>query len=255
MNTYFADLQNKTVIVTGGSKGIGKEIALSFARLNANVIILGRNQKALDHALNDLQAIHKNNKAFQVDVNDLKNVKNIVAKIIDYYGTVDVLVNNAGINIPKPAIEVTEEDWDQVIDTNLKSLFFISQAFAKQLIKQKSGGRIINIASQMSFVGYYKRAAYCSSKGGVVQLTKALAVEWAAHKINVNAVAPTFIETELTSKMFEDEDFKKDVESRILLGKLPKAEDISGAVLYLASNLANFVTGETIKVDGGWTAI
>jgi NAD(P)-dependent dehydrogenase (short-subunit alcohol dehydrogenase family) len=255
MNTYFADLQNKTVIVTGGSKGIGKEIALSYARLNANVIILGRNQKALNQALIEIQAIHKNSKAFQVDVNDLKNVQNIVTKIIDLYGTVDVLVNNAGINIPKPAIEVTEEDWDQVIDTNLKSLFFISQAVAKQMMKQESGGRIINIASQMSFVGYYKRAAYCSSKGGVVQLTKALAVEWAAHKINVNAVAPTFIETELTSKMFEDEDFKKDVESRILLGKLPKAEDISGAVLYLASNLANFVTGETIKVDGGWTAI
>jgi len=255
MNTYFTDLQNKTVIVTGGSKGIGKEIALSFARLKANVIILGRNQKSLDQAQIELQAIHKNNIAFQVDVNDLKNVQNIVTKIIDFYGTVDVLVNNAGINIPKPAIEVTEEDWDQVIDTNLKSLFFISQAVAKQMMKQESGGRIINIASQMSFVGYYKRAAYCSSKGGVVQLTKALAVEWAAHKINVNAVAPTFIETELTAKMFEDEDFKKDVESRILLGKLPKAEDISGAVLYLASNLANFVTGETIKVDGGWTAI
>jgi len=255
MNPYFSDLQNKTVIVTGGSKGIGKEIALSFARLNANVIILGRNQKALDQALIELQAIHRHNKAFQVDVNDIKGVQKIVAKIIEYYGTVDVLVNNAGINIPKPAIEVTEEDWDKVIDTNLKSLFFISQAVAKQMIKQESGGRVINIASQMSFVGYYKRAAYCSSKGGVVQLTKALAVEWATHKINVNAVAPTFIETELTSKMFEDEEFKKDVESRILLGKLPKSGDISGAVLYLASNLANFVTGETIKVDGGWTAI
>ena len=122
-------------------------------------------------------------------------------------------------------------------------------------MRNQKNGKIINIASQMAFVGYYNRAAYCSSKGGLVQLTKALAVEWAKLGINVNAVAPTFIETELTAKMFEDEDFKRDVENRILLKGLSQPKDISGAVLYLASDLANFVTGETLKVDGGWTAI
>ncbi|MBU8792153.1 SDR family oxidoreductase [Oceanobacillus caeni] len=254
MSTYFSDLQKKTVIVTGGSKGIGKDIALSFSRLGANVIIIGRNEKDLNQTLSELNVFQGNHKAVQADVNDITHVKKIVDNIVRDYGAVDVLVNNAGINIPKEALEVTEQDWDKVIDTNLKALFFFSQAVAKYMVEQKSG-RIINIASQMSFVGYIKRAAYCSSKGGVVQLTKALAVEWAPYHINVNAVAPTFIETELTSKMFEDEDFKKDVKSRILFDELPKPHDISGAVLYLASNLSNFVTGETIKVDGGWTAI
>lgn len=255
MNSYFSDLQNKTVIVTGGSKGIGKDIALSFAKLHSNVIILGRSKDALNQTRLELQEFQGRHKAYQVDVNDITGVRNLVNEVAREFGSIDVLVNNAGINISKPALEVTEEDWDQVLDTNLKATFFFSQAVARHMIDRQKGGRIINIASQMSFVGYVKRAAYCSSKGGVVQLTKALAVEWAKHRINVNAVAPTFIKTELTAKMFEDTEFKRDVESRILLGELPKPKDISGAVLYLASNLADFVTGETIKIDGGWTAI
>ncbi|MGG1400959.1 3-oxoacyl-ACP reductase family protein [Bacillus salipaludis] len=255
MNTYFSDLQKKTVIVTGGSKGIGRDIALSFAKLGANVIIVGRGKEALNQTLVKLRGFNGRYQAFSSDVNDIKAVRTLVDEVVEEFGTVDVLVNNAGVNIPKPALEVTEEDWDKVLDTNLKSVFFFCQAVARHMIEQKNNGRIINIASQMSFVGYIKRAAYCSSKGGLVQLTKALAVEWAKQGINVNAVAPTFIETEFTAKMFEDEDFQNDVKSRILLGKLPKPKDISGAVLYLASNLSDFVTGETIKVDGGWTAI
>jgi len=254
VSDYFSDLQNKTVIVTGGSKGIGKNIALSFAELEANVIIMGRNEKDLNQTLSELNEFPGKNQAMQVDVNDIAYVREVVDTIVHEYGSIDILVNNAGVNIAKPALEVTEQDWDQVLDTNLKATFFFSQAVGQHMIEQKSG-RIINIASQMSFVGYIKRAAYCSSKGGVLQLTKALAVEWAPYHINVNAVAPTFVETEFTAKMFEDEEFKKDVQSRILFNELPKPKDISGAVLYLASNMANFVTGETIKVDGGWTAI
>lgn len=254
MTTYFSDMKGKTVIVTGGSKGIGKDIALSFAGLGANVVIIGRNEEALNQTFTELQELHKNNRAYQVDVNDISRFKTIVDEVVDVYGAVDVLVNNAGLNIPRPALEVTEEEWDQILDTNLKSLFFLSQAVAKHMVKKK-GGRIINIASQMSFVGYYNRAAYCSSKGGVVQLTKALAVEWAKYNINVNAVAPTFVETELTKSTLRNEDFRRDIENRILLNGMPKPKDISGAVLYLASNLSDFVTGETIKVDGGWTAI
>jgi NAD(P)-dependent dehydrogenase (short-subunit alcohol dehydrogenase family) len=254
MSTFFSELANKTVIVTGGSKGIGKDIALTFAKLNANVVISGRNEKALDEALSELHAFNDKCIAVQGDLSDIAVVKNLIEKAAAQFGTVDVLVNNAGVNIAKPAMEVTEEDWDTVLDLNLKSSFFASQSAAKYMLAQKSG-KIINIASQMSFVGYYKRAAYCSSKGGLVQLTKALAVEWAKQGINVNAVAPTFVETEFTEKMFQDEEFKKDVESRILLKGMSKPKDVSGAVLYLASDLANFVTGETIKVDGGWTAI
>jgi NAD(P)-dependent dehydrogenase (short-subunit alcohol dehydrogenase family) len=253
--TCFSEIKHKTVIVTGGSKGIGKDIALSFAKLGANVVIIGRGKQALELAHEELKKFGENHEAVAADVNDSKRVREIVNEVVRKFGTVDILVNNAGTNIPKPAIDVTEEDWDQTIDTNLKSAFFLSQAVGKNLIEHGKTGRIVNIASQMGFVGYVDRAAYCSSKGGLVQLTKALAVEWAKYGINVNAVAPTFVETDFTSHMFEDTDFKKDVESRILLGKLPKPNDISGAVLYLASELSKFVTGETIKVDGGWTAI
>lgn len=254
MSDYFSELENKTVVVTGGSKGIGKEIALTFAKLNANVVISGRDEAVLESALAELQKHNPKCIAVSGDLSDIAEVRKLIDKAASQFGTIDVLVNNAGVNIAKPAMEVTEGDWDTVLDLNLKSAFFASQAAAKYMLQQNSG-RIINIASQMAFVGYVKRAAYCSSKGGLVQLTKALAVEWAKQGIRVNAVAPTFIETELTANMFEDKEFKQDVDNRILLDGLSQPEDISGAVLYLASNLANFVTGETIKVDGGWTAI
>lgn len=254
MQPYFSDLKGKTVIVTGGSKGIGKAIALTFAELEANVVIVGREKAALEAAVTELKGHHSKCMYLQADLRETQQIQAMVDEVAERFGTIDVLVNNAGVNITKPAIEVTEEDWDTVLDTNLKSTFFCSQAAGKYMIEQQAG-KIINIVSQMAFVGYYKRAAYCSSKGGAVQLTKALAVEWAKSGINVNAVAPTFIETSLTSKMFEDQAFKEDVESRILVGKLAKPRDITGAVLYLASNLSQFVTGETIKVDGGWTAI
>lgn len=254
MGAYFSELAGKTVIVTGGSKGIGRDIARTFAELGANVVISGRNQDALDEALLELHGFNPRCIAVAGDLSAVAEVRRLIDTAASAFGTVDVLVNNAGVNIAKPAMEVTEADWDTVLDLNLKSAFFASQAAAKYMLAQKSG-RIINIASQMAFVGYIKRAAYCSSKGGMVQMTKALAVEWAKDGVKVNAVAPTFIETELTAKMFEDEAFKKDVDSRILLDGLAQPKDISGAVLYLASDLANFVTGETIKVDGGWTAI
>lgn len=254
MSSYFSELKGKTVVVTGGSKGIGNDIALTFAELNANVIITGRNEKVLNEAVRELQVFNPKCMGISGDLSVLAVIQHLVETVVTTFGTIDVLVNNAGVNIAKPALDVTESDWDTVLDLNLKSVFFSSQEAARHMLAQKSG-KIINIASQMAFVGYYKRAAYCASKGGLVQLTKALAVEWAEHGITVNAVAPTFIETELTAKMFTDEAFKQDVEKRILLNGLAKPKDISGAVLYLASDMAGFVTGETIKVDGGWTAI
>ena len=254
MNSYFSELKDKTVVITGSSKGIGKDIALTFAKLEANVVISGRYKASLEAVLKEMHKYNPKCIAVAGDLSNISEVRNLIEKAASQFGTIDVLVNNAGVNIAKMAMEVTEEDWDTVLDLNLKTAFFASQAAAKYMLKQNNG-RIINIASQMAFVGYVKRAAYCASKGGLVQLTKALAVEWAKQGIRVNAVAPTFIETELTEKMFKDEAFKKDVDSRILLNGLSQPEDISGAVLYLASNLASFVTGETIKVDGGWTAI
>lgn len=252
--TYFKELEGKSVLVTGGGKGIGKDIALSFAKLGAKVVITGRNIDHLENTTTELQQYNSNCHFISTDLTHTNEIKNMVDETAQLIGTVDILVNNAGINIAKPSLNITEEEWDLMINTNLKAAFFCSQAAAKYMIPKKVG-KIINIASQMAFVGYWNRAPYCASKGGMVQLTKALSIEWAAYNININAVAPTFIETELTSKMFEDDNFKNDVYSRIPMGRLAKPADVSGAVLYLASDMAQLVTGETIKVDGGWTAI
>ena len=166
----------------------------------------------------------------------------------------DVLVNNAGVNIPKDALDVTEADWDGVVDVNLKGLFFMSQRVAREMVKT-GGGRIVNMASQNGVIGYYKRAAYCSSKAGVVNLTRVLALEWAQHQINVNAVGPTFILTPLTQSTFDDLALREDLLQRIPLGRVGQPEDVVGAVVFLASPAASLITGHTLLVDGGWTAI
>ncbi|PAE14718.1 2-deoxy-D-gluconate 3-dehydrogenase [Virgibacillus sp. 7505] len=251
----FEDLKEKNILVVGGSKGIGKDIAAAFADKGASVVITGRNKEDLEKAEAELKSINKGCTHVQADITKIDDIEKMVAIAEEHMGRIDVLVNNAGTNIAKPALEVTENDWDTVLDTNLKGTFFCSQKVGRHMIDEGIQGKIINIVSQMAFVGYVKRAAYCSSKGGAVQLTKALAVEWAHHQIKVNAVAPTFIKTDLTSGMFQDEDFYSDVLSRIPLGSLAKPSDVTGTVLFLASNMADFITGETIKVDGGWTAI
>lgn len=252
---YFSELEGKKVLVVGGSKGIGKDIALAFARLGSVVAITGRNENDLSIATEELKEFSPNSFYLTADIQNVNEIYKMIDSACSRLGQIDVLINNAGINIAKPALEVTEEDWDRVLDTNLKGTFFCSQRAGKHMIEQRTAGKIINIVSQMAFVGYIKRAAYCSSKGGAVQLTKALAIEWAEQQIKVNAVAPTFIETDFTKTMFEDQSFYQDVLSRIPLGALAKPNDVTGAVLFLASDMANFITGETIRVDGGWTAI
>jgi 2-deoxy-D-gluconate 3-dehydrogenase len=176
----------------------------------------------------------------------------MVASTTERFGRIDVLVNNAGINIPEPALEVTEEHWDRLMDINLKGLFFCAQKVGQVMVSQGQG-KIINIGSQMGFVGGKLRAAYCSSKGGVVQLTKVLAIEWARHGVNVNGVAPTFIKTPLTAAMFEDKDFYQEVVNNILFGRVGEVEDILGAVVFLSSPAADLITGHILLVDGGWT--
>lgn len=251
----FNDLNEKNVLIVGGSKGIGKDIALAFAEKGSDVVITGRNAEDLKNTVSELQSLNPKCSFVQADITKIDDIEKMVTRAEKIMGRIDVLVNNAGINIAKPALEVSEDDWDTVLNTNLKGTFFCSQKVGKHMIEKEIPGKIINIVSQMAFVGYVKRAAYCSSKGGAVQLTKALAVEWATKQIKVNAVAPTFIKTDLTSGMFQDEAFYNDVMSRIPLGSLAKPSDVTGAVLFLASDMANFITGETIKVDGGWTAI
>ncbi|WP_152657185.1 SDR family NAD(P)-dependent oxidoreductase [Oceanobacillus sp. CFH 90083] len=246
------NLSGKIAIVTGASKGIGRSIALLLAQNGADVALMARNEEELMEITKEIEKLGQKALPIAVDLTDIDEIPNVIEKVYKHFGKIDILINNAGMNIPKPIEEVTEEDWDQVIDINVKSVFFITKAAGKYM-KAAAQGKIINVSSQMAFVGYYKRSAYASSKGAITQLTKSLAIEWAPYNINVNAVAPTFIETPMTRKMLDDEDFKKDVLSRIPLGRLAKEEDLFGAFVFLTSNAADMVTGQTLIVDGGWT--
>ena len=177
----------------------------------------------------------------------------MVDKTMKTFGHIDILVNNAGVNRPQWALDVTEENWDLVMNTNLKALFFCAQTVGRVMIKQKKG-KIINISSDAGSVGLLRRAAYCASKGGVNLLTKVLALEWAQYNINVNAIAPAFIKTPLTEPMFEEKGFREYVLGNTPLGRVGEPKDVSGALVFLASEASNYMTGSVMLIDGGWTA-
>lgn len=248
------DLSGQVAVITGASKGIGKDLAKLLAQSGANIALVARNKEQLEEAANEIEKIGDRVRVLPVpfDLTKVEEIPYMMEGVYNHFGKIDILVNNAGLNVAKPAEELSLQDWDSVLDINLKSVFFMCQAAGKYMIAQKKG-KIINMSSQMAFVGYYKRAAYSSSKGGLTQLTKALSIEWAPHQINVNAIAPTFIETPMTKSMLEDETFKHEVINRIPLGRLAKTEDLFGGVLYLASHCSDMMTGQTLIIDGGWT--
>jgi 2-deoxy-D-gluconate 3-dehydrogenase len=246
-------LTDQKAVVTGASMGIGRGIALALAHAGADVVVTSRALERAEPVATEIRQVGREALALALEVTSLDSIDVMVKATLERFGRIDILVNNAGINIPEPALEVTEEHWDTVLDTNLKGLFFCSQRVGRVMIAQ-SGGKVINIASQMGLVGGKLRAAYCSSKGGVVQLTKVLAIEWAPHGVNVNAVAPTFIRTLLTEPMFENKEFYQEVLSKIPLRQVGEVEDVMGAVVFLASSAADLITGHTLLVDGGWVA-
>jgi NAD(P)-dependent dehydrogenase (short-subunit alcohol dehydrogenase family) len=252
-------LDGEVVLITGAGSGLGKASALALAREGARVVVTELPDR-IDRAeatVAEIAAAGGEGHALPLNVLDLGQIETCVAATAAIGGRIDVLVNNAGINIPKRAFEVTEADWDAVVDVNLKGVFFVAQAVGRVMRAQSpAGGCVINIASQMGLVGYYDRAAYCSSKAGVVNLTRVLAIEWAEFGIRANAVCPTFVETPLTRPMFErSEALREDVMNRILLHRLATPEDIAAAVVFLASPGAAMVNGHALAVDGGWTAI
>ena len=246
------DLTGKVALVTGAGRGMGYDFALALAEYGADLIICSRTLSELEKLRDEIQARGRRVLAIQADITQIPRIHAMVAEAVRTFGRIDILVNNAGINIPQFAIDVTEENWDKVMNINLKALFFTAQAVGKVMIAQK-GGKIINISSQVGTVAIPRRAAYCSSKGGVNQLTKLLALEWAPYNINVNAVSPTFLETPFTEPMFKDEAFRRYVLGNIPLGRLGKTSDVTGAVIYLASSASDLVTGHILLVDGGWT--
>jgi 2-dehydro-3-deoxy-D-gluconate 5-dehydrogenase len=252
-----ARVEGKVAIVTGTGSGIGQASALALAGAGAKLVLTelpGKTEAAEATAAMAQSEYGAESLVLPLDVMQRAQIDALVEGALDRFGQIDILVNNAGVNVPKLALDVTEEDWDRVLDINLKGLFFTTQAVGRTMVERKAG-KIINIASQMGVVGYWKRAAYCSSKAGVVNLTRVLAFEWAQYGIRVNAIGPTFVETPLTRPMFEDQAFREDVMGRIPLGRLATPEDIACAVVYLASPASDMITGHTLLVDGGWTAV
>lgn len=245
-------IKDQVVVITGASQGIGKDMAFLFGSMGAKVALVARNKEKLELLSNEMKDLGYSAMYVPCDITKVDLIADVMSQIYDQYGKIDILINNAGTNIAKPPEEISEKDWDAVLDLNLKSAFFCSKEAGKYM-KQGTKGKIIFISSQMAQVGYYNRVSYCSSKGGVMQLTRSLAIEWAKHQINVNSVAPTFIETPMTASMFEDQSFKEDVLNRIPLGRLAKPEDLYGALLFLSSSASDMVTGQTVFVDGGWT--
>jgi 2-deoxy-D-gluconate 3-dehydrogenase len=249
-------VDGRTALVTGAGSGLGQAIAVGLAQAGADVALTelpGREAAALA-TVRAVEAVGRHALAVPLDVTRLPMITEAVAAVLQRFGRIDVLVNNAGLNVPRLALDVAEADWDRVVDVNLKGAFFTAQAVARAALVPQGGGKIVNIASQNGVVGMHHRAAYCASKAGLVNLTRVLALEWARYHINVNAVGPTFIDTPLTRPMFEDAAFRAEVLSHIPLGRIGRPEDVAGAVIFLASPAADLVTGHTLLVDGGWTA-
>lgn len=249
---YRHDLSGKKALVTGAGRGLGRDIALGLARCGAEVMLWSRTSAELEKTADMIRAEGGRAHFDVVDVADIKHMRLMAQKAAERLGGVDVLINNAGINRPQAAVDVDEESWDTVINVNLKAAFFCAQAFGRIMIAS-GGGKIINVSSQAGKIALLHRAAYCASKGGLDQITRVLAYEWAEYGITVNAVAPTFVETEMTKKSLQDEEFNKYIFSKLRMPRLAKAEEVTAGILYLASPGADIVTGQVLYIDGGWT--
>ena len=246
------NLNGKVAIVTGASRGLGKAMAIALAGAGANIVGVG--QSNMDNTTKEIEEKGKEFLAIQADLTSTEKIEEIITKTIQKFGRIDILVNNAGTIRREDAINYTEHDWDDILNLNLKTLFFLSQRVAKEFIKQKTGGKIINIASMLSFQGGIRVPAYTASKSGVMGLTKALANEWAKYNININAIAPGYMATDNTQAIREDEKRNKEILDRIPAGRWGTPEDLAGSVIFLASDLSNYVNGHTLAVDGGWLA-
>jgi NAD(P)-dependent dehydrogenase (short-subunit alcohol dehydrogenase family) len=242
-------LDGKTAVVTGAGRGLGLGCAQALAEAGANTVLVSRTAAELEEACASIQAVGGKAEPLVCDVTDAAQV----AEKIGGLSRIDVLVNNAGTNIPEPFLDVSEEHLDRVIDLNVKAMFFVSQAAARRMTEH-GGGAIINMSSQMGHVGSPNRTAYCLTKHAVEGMTKAMAVELAPQKIRVNSLSPTFIRTPMTETFFTNEEFLNWTLDQIPLGRIGDIEDIMGAIVFLASPAAALITGTSLLVDGGWTA-
>lgn len=246
------DLTGRIAVVTGANSGIGQGIAVALARAGADIVAVGRT--APDETRAAVQEAGRRLHAVEADLSSSAQVAKVIEEAVSRAGAVDILVNNAGMIRRAEALELTEADWDSVLDVNLKSVFFLSQAAARWMLGRGRGGKIINIASLLSFQGGIRVASYTASKSGLAGLTKILANEWAPKGINVNAIAPGYIATKNTRALREDESRNREITARIPAGRWGRPDDIGGAAVFLASEAAHYVHGIVLPVDGGWLA-
>jgi len=241
-------ITGKSAIVTGASRGVGEAIAKGFAEAGADLVLVSRNLSALERVAKEIEGLGRKALAISADIGKAEDALSVFPRI-------DILVNNAGISpVLKKAEEMTFREWEEIVRVNLTGTFLVSQEVGKVMIQQ-GGGKIINMVSVGATVAFPRQVAYCVSKGGILQLTKVLAVEWTRYNIQVNAIGPAYLETDLTKGMRESKIISEDLLRRTPMGRFGKPKEIVGAALYLASDASSFVTGQTLFVDGGWLAL
>lgn len=245
-------LKGKVALITGAARGLGRACALALANAGADIALGLRDVNSAEDVQQEIENMGRRVLRLQMDVGQLDQIRTAVTKTHETFGKIDILVNNVGIAPPNPAEAVTEEDYDQTLNLNVKATFFTSQEVGKIMIRQ-GGGTIINMSSQAGFIALQDESIYCMTKAAVNHLTKNLASEWAKHQIRVNAVAPTFIETPGTEPWLSDPGFRQSVVDRIPLGRVGQPMEVAGAVVFLASPAASLITGEIMMIDGGWT--
>jgi len=252
MGLEIFDLSGKVAMVTGATRGLGEVSAVALAKAGADVAICGRSAKDLDRVAEKIRQMGRRAEGFHIDVTDKQRVVQTAQEIQAAFGRIDVLVNNAGVNHRVPVLEYAEEDWDRVINTNLKGYFLVAQAVVPRMIDH-GYGKVINMSSILGTVGLPNQVAYAASKGGVDQMTKVMALEWAAKGVRVNAIGPTYFETDLVTQIRNDPERFRFINERTPMGRWGYLPELEGIVIFLASPASDFITGQTIYVDGGWT--
>ncbi|MGE3075639.1 MAG: SDR family NAD(P)-dependent oxidoreductase [Dehalococcoidia bacterium] len=253
LGTELFSLKGRVAVITGAGRGLGRSMALALAAAGADVVATSRTSAEIETLRDEIRALGRRSEAVACDTTDESQVGRLFEQAVGRLGRLDVLVNNAGINIRKPVLELSLDEYRQVLSTNLEGYFLCARAAGRILVPQGSG-KVINISSIMGRIALATQAAYASSKGAIEQLTKVLAIEWAPSNVQVNAIAPTYFETELTKPLFEDPERREFITGRTPMGRWGKPHELAGAVIYLASGASDYVTGHTLVVDGGWTA-
>jgi NAD(P)-dependent dehydrogenase (short-subunit alcohol dehydrogenase family) len=250
MSSSLFDLTGKVAIVTGTSRGLGQFFGRALARAGADLVITARDAATLEPFKAEVESLGRRAVPLALDVRDYNSIQRMVEGAVAAYGKIDILVNNAGCNVRKPAVDITWDDWNLVLDTNLRGTFFVAQAVAKTMIPRRYG-RIVNVGSVTSVFGYAGLGPYTASRGGVKQLTMSLADDWGVHGITVNCLAPGWFKTAQNAVMYENTEWVNYIVDRIPLKRPGKPTDLEGAVVFLASDASEYITGQTLLVDGG----